>query len=686
MYISKEIIINNQKLIIETGKIARNTASSILADMDGTTLLVSVVYQENEGKDFLPLKVEYFEKYYASGKIPCNYFKREGKPSEREILISRLIDRSIRPMFDKNTNYDIQITITVLSINPEINPDIIAIIATSAALSISGLPFTTIAAIKIGYKNGNFMINPSPVDLKDSIIETTIAGTNDKIIIIESNCNETQEDLFINCIEVGLSKINKIIDDINNFKENIKIIRVDDKNNIYENLYDYINNNFKNEIEDIIKTNKNKEKKAILTEEIIKKVKLTYTNEYNEKEKFLIFSIIDEIEKKILRENLIKNNNRKDSRSYTEIRKIIATTSFLKNTHGSSLFSRGDTQALVSVTLGTQKDTQLIDCVFHNNQKQEFILHYNFPPYAVNEIGNPGITKRREIGHGNLAKKALSPVLPQKEDFPYVIRIVSEITESNGSSSMATVCGGSLALMDAGIPIKSHVAGIAMGIIKEKDQYIILSDISEEEDHIGDMDLKVAGTVNGITAIQMDVKTQGLEIKIIKEALIQAKNGINYIINLMNQKINKPNVNLPKCMPKMTKIKINKNKIKDVIGKGGITIKSITEKYDCKIDINNEGIVTISSTSNEDIELIVNEITSITKDITIGSSFKGKVIKLAQFGAFINILPKRDGLLHISKINKYKLDNPNWEIEEGSIIDVIISKIDNDGKISLKLN
>ncbi|HFL8824262.1 MAG TPA: polyribonucleotide nucleotidyltransferase [Candidatus Azoamicus sp. OHIO1] len=684
MYINKEIIINNKKLNIETGRIAKNASASILAEIDGTVLLVSIVHQESEEKDFLPLKVEYFEKYYASGKIPCNYFKREGKPSEREIIISRLVDRSVRPMFPKDLCQEIQITITVISINPEINPDIIAIIATSAALTISGLPFTTIAAIRVGYINEIFYLNPSTNDLKESDLDLVIAGTMDKITIIEANGNEISEDIFLKSIKKGQIEFKNIIENINDFKRNIKIKEFNYKNTNTEVIINYINKNYKDKIKNSVK---NKTEKFILINEIYLDIKSIILNENTDtKYKKVIQSIVEEIEKSILREEMLTLLTRSDNRSFTEIRKISLITNFLKNIHGSSVFSRGETQALVSITLGTQKDAQLIDCVFHNNQKYDFILHYNFPPYAVNEIGNPGMIKRREIGHGNLAKKALIPVLPKKDEFPYVIRIVSEITESNGSSSMATVCGGSLALMDAGVPIKRHVAGIAMGIIKENGKYIILSDISGEEDNIGDMDLKVAGTENGITAIQMDVKILGIEVDIIEETIAQAKNGRLYIINMMKQKINKPNENLSEHVPKVTKIKINKTKIKDIIGKGGIIIKSLTEKYDCKIDINNDGIVTISSTNSNNIESIINEIQSLTKEIMIGTIFKGKVIKLAQFGAFINILPKRDGLLHISKINKYKLDNPNWEIEEGSIIDVIISKIDTNGKISLRLD
>ncbi|MDP2762986.1 MAG: polyribonucleotide nucleotidyltransferase, partial [Enterobacteriaceae bacterium] len=579
---------------------------------------------------------------------------------------------------------EIQITITVISINPEINPDIIAIIATSAALTISGLPFTTIAAIRVGYINENFHLNPSTNDLKESDLDLVIAGTTDKITIIEANGNEISEDIFLKSIKKGHIEFKNIIENINDFKKNIKIKEFNYKNANTEEIINYINKNYKNKIKNSVK---NKKEKFILINEIYLDIKSIVLNENTDtKYKKVIQLIIEEIEKSILREEMLTLLTRSDNRSFTEIRKISLITNFLKNIHGSSVFSRGETQALVSITLGTQKDAQLVDCVFHNNQKYDFILHYNFPPYAVNEIGNPGMVKRREIGHGNLAKKALIPVLPKKDEFPYVIRIVSEITESNGSSSMATVCGGSLALMDAGVPIKRHVAGIAMGIIKESEKYIILSDISGEEDNIGDMDLKVAGTENGITAVQMDVKILGIEVDIIEETIAQAKNGRLYIINMMKQKINKPNENLSEHVPKVTKIKINKTKIKDIIGKGGVIIKSLTEKYDCKIDINNDGIVTISSTNSNNIESIINEIQSLTKEIMIGTVFKGKVIKLAQFGAFINILPKRDGLLHISKINKYKLDNPNWEIEEGSIIDVIISKIDTNGKISLRLD
>ncbi len=644
MYKNEKIKILNKYVYIETGKIAKNTLSSIFIEENGTALLVTIVQKENCEGIFFPLKVDYFERYYASGKIPGGYSKREGRASDREVLISRLIDRSIRPMFPKDFQNEVHITVTVLSINKEVNPDILAIIGTSIALSISGLPFEPIAAIRIGYNN-KFLIHPETSELNGSKLDLVVSGTKTKIVMIEANCKEISESLFFSALHECKTVFDEIINQINEFKNGIDIKKVE-----YES---YLNTECLVNIEDLQKIKEiytlNDEKEIKEKFEILKATVLGKQNNESINRK-KISSYVQNIGKNELRNKILKSKKRLDNRNFEDIRNISIDINFLKNTHGSALFTRGETQAIVSTTLGIQKDAQSVDCVFYENQLFDFMLHYNFPSYAVNEIGGNNTIKRREIGHGNLAKKALENVIPDKETFPYVIRLVSEITESNGSSSMATICGGSLSLMATGVPIKQHVAGIAMGIILEENDIAILTDISGSEDDIGDMDFKISGTKDGITALQMDMKIPGIDLEIIEKIVKQAKDGIKQILQIMNSKINKPLDRLSTSVPKIRKIKIDKEQIKNIIGKNGVIIKSLVERYDCKIDINEEGIVLISSKYEDNINNVIEEIDYITKEIEIGAIFKGKVIKLTQFGAFVNIKDKKDGLLHITKI------------------------------------
>ncbi len=685
MYINKEFTINEKKLKIETGRVAKNTGASILINYDETVLLTTVVFQENNAKDFFPLKVDYSEKYYASGKIPGNYLKREGKPSDREILIARLVDRSVRPMFPKDFFHDVQINITVISINPEINPDILAIISTSIALSISGLPFSEpIAATRICYDGKKYFLNPLVSEQKNSILDLVISGTKDNILMIESSSNEIKKDAFLDAIKIGQSEIKKLLEFIFDFKKECVIKYISYNKINYESINNIINVNFINDLKSAYNLND-----LNIRSENIKKIKsnLLLNNDNNIFiNKSDLQYVLNEVEKDIIRNKILNELKRLDNREISEIREISIELGFLKRIHGSVLFTRGETQAIVTVTLGSQKDAQSIDCVFNEHQKHDFMLHYNFPNYSVNEIGSSTGTKRREIGHGNLAKKSLQSILPENKDFPYVIRIVSEITESNGSSSMATVCGGSLALMNAGVPTKNHVAGIAMGLIKNDDKYIILTDISGNEDHVGDMDFKITSTEKGITSLQMDLKISGLDISIFNEILDTSINGLKKILKIMNNSINKSSDILSKYVPKIRKININKNKIKYVIGKGGATINSLAREFDCKIDIDNEGCVSIASSSDEKIDLLIDKIYVITNELKTGIVLKGKATKITQFGCFINIMPHKDGLLHISKINKYKSDNPGWDIREGDILNVIISKIDDNDRISLDIS
>jgi polyribonucleotide nucleotidyltransferase len=681
LYIKTDIKLHNYTLNIEIGKIARNAASSIFLDVEGTTLLITVVYAQTDDCDFLPLKVEYFERFYANGKIPFNYFKREGKPSEREILIARLIDRSIRAMFPKDLNLEIQITVTVLSINKEINPDILAINGVSIALALSDLPFLPISSVRIGLCNNLVVINPSSSEMKQSFMELVLSGTEDKITMIEGSFNEIKEDILLECLKTGLTEFNNVIKSIQELKiklkkqEKLKLSNnYDDISNIlfnkYEKIfYDLYYNYDKNKVKEF--------KNTLLTELINEKI---YSNNKN-----LLINILSCIEKKIIRKKIIDTGKRLDSRILNEIRNINSETNILKSTHGSAIFTRGETQSIAVVTLGTHKDLQLIDCPFFSCYKNNFILHYNFPPYAVNEVGNLNVVKRREIGHGNLAKNALNYIIPLYDEFPYVIRVVSEITESNGSSSMATVCSSSLALMDAGVPIKNHVAGIAMGLIKEENDCIILTDISSEEDFFGDMDFKLAKTKNGITALQMDLKVPGITPNLIKNIINEATLATNKLLNIMITLLPKHKEKLSEKAPKIKVLHINKNKIKDIIGKNGSIIKDLTEKYECEINISNDGMIRVSANSQENINLVITDIKNLIKEVKIGTIFRGKVTRIIQFGAFVNIINKTDGLLHISKINKYKTVNPSWEIKEDDVIDVVISNIDTDGKISLNI-
>ncbi len=683
MYIKTEIKIHNDILNIEAGKIARNTASSVMLNIDGTTMLVSVVYTIAEEADFLPLKVDYFERFYASGKIPFNYFKREGKPSEREILISRLIDRSIRAMFPKNLGYEIQLTITVLSINHEINPDIIAINGASIALAMSGIQFSEIAAIRIGFCDNSILINPKSSEMKKSNAELILVGSDNKIIMLEGNFNELTEENLINCINMGLNTIGSIITSIKEIKKltNNNLHKEKDNENV---SYQFLTHKYEIIFNDLyLKSIHNKETIKKLKTDLINKV---LVEESTTVKKHHIINFFNYLEKKIIRHSILESNIRVDNRLLTEIRSINSEINFLRSTHGSALFTRGETQSIATITLGTHKDSQLVDCPFFSCYKKNFILHYNFPPYAVNEISSTNIIKRREIGHGNLARSALTHIIPTYDEFPYVIRIVSEITESNGSSSMATVCSSSLALMDSGVPIKHHVAGVAMGLIKENEKYVILTDISSDEDFFGDMDFKLTGTINGITAIQMDLKIPGIDLELIKKIITEAISAIKKIIDIMNTVIEKPKDKIPDNAPKIKILHVNKNKIKDIIGKNGAIIKDLIEKYECEINISNDGVIRVSANSQSSIELVVNDIRNLIKEIKIGMTCKGRVMRLVQFGAFINITNKTDGLLHISKINKHRISNQNWEIKEGDILDVTISSIDTYGKISLNIN
>lgn len=682
MYINKDIKIFDKILKIRSGWFAKNAESSLLAEMDGTILLVTVVYITSKSLDFLPLKVEYFERFYASGRIPCNYLKREGKPSEREVLIARLIDRAIRPIFSKDLNFDIQITVTVVSINSNVNPDIVALNAVSLALFLSDLPFTPILSFRVIYKNSLIYFNPLSSELKDCDLEMVISGSYNKVCMIEGVFNEIDSSVLLACIEESCSNFDKILPSFLNLNQYKKVNTFFSRNK-FSNLFFLLINKYYDVLFKMYMVN-NYEELLILN--FKKNIYAFFTSLFfNDFHRSKFSFILDLFFGYVLRKKILFNKIRLDFRNKTDIRNINININFFNRLHGSSVFSRGGTQAFVSVTLGTYKDAQMIDCVFFSHYKNNFILHYNFPPYAVNEIGSFSSVKRREIGHGHLARKALYSIIPSFDDFPYVIRLVSEILSSNGSSSMATVCGGSLALMSAGVPIKNHVAGIAMGLVKELDDYIILSDISGAEDFIGDMDFKITSTKVGFTSLQMDLKIDGLEFNLIKEIVFQAKQGLDIILGLMYHHIPEPLKYLSSNLPKVKTFKIDKTKIGMIIGKNGSVIKSLMEKYKSDIDISEDGIVRLSSESFDNITLLFDEINSLVFDFKIGMVFEGKINKLTQFGAFISLIYKKSGLLHISKINKYRLTNQSFFFEEGTNVSVKVSSIDHDGKIGLDL-
>ncbi len=683
---------------LENGFIARQSTSSVLASMDDTVVIATIVCNDEPNFDqkFLPLTVNYQEKFYSIGKIPGSFFRREGRSSDIEIIISRLIDRSVRPLFKKNFLNDIQIIVNVISVNPQINTDIISIIAVSAALNISGIPgIKTLGVARIGYINNNYILNPSLSEINLSLLNLIVVGTKDYIFMIDSSSNNLHERFIIDGINFAYDNFKSIIDNINIFTEKNKNIYFSNFSNInfnylYEDFSDDINNYIYNycikDIKEIYFNNLNK-KNRNNNLKLIENNLIIELNKKNIFKNYLIKNKIFKLEKEIIIKKLLDFNLRIDGRYENDIRDIDIKVGFLpKRVHGSSLFTRGETQALVTVTLGTSRDAQIFNDVFLGERLDNFIFHYNFPPYSVGEIGNIGIPKRREIGHGYLAKKGILPILPCIKKFPYTLRIVSDILESNGSSSMASVCGASLALMDAGVPIKNHVSGIAMGLIKTNNKNIILSDIIGDEDRLGDMDFKIIGTYKGINALQMDMKINNITYEDVIFSLKKSNYARFFILDKMNSFINKPNKYLSFYAPKIYKFKININKIKNIIGKGGSVIKSLTEKNNCLIEVNNDGFISIISNNQKNINNVVNDIKEIINNIRLGSVYLGKIIKIVSFGLFVSFLKNKEGLVHISKIY---LKNRNKNIFDyfkvGQHIYVKVLNIDNNKRIKLSI-
>ena len=685
--ITKEIIINDQKVTIETGKIARQANGSVFVSCEGTSILATVAAKKDASpnQSWFPLTVNYQEKTYAAGRIPGGFFKREGRPSEKETLISRLIDRPLRPSFPNGFLNDVQVIITVVSLNPEVQTDILSLIGASAALSISDIPFNgPIGGIRVGYIDNKYVINPSVSNMENSKLDLVIAGTKDAILMVESEAEILSEEIMLEAVMTGHNEIKNIINGI----EELVTEAGKDKWIIDEIVKD---ETLKNKIEEVAAGKINsayqiadKVSRQNELDQIKSDIEQTIIDQSEEYESSDIKSEFKQIEKEIVRSRILDGQPRIDGRDTETVRDITIDLNLLERTHGSALFTRGETQALVATTLGTERSSQIIDAL-EGEYKDKFMLHYNFPPYSVGETGFIGSPKRREIGHGKLARRSLEAVLPDMTKFPYTIRLVSEITESNGSSSMATVCGSSLALMQAGVPIKSHVAGIAMGLVKDGDNYKVLTDILGDEDHLGDMDFKVAGTTDGITALQMDIKIDGITKSIMKDALEQAKIAKLHILKIMNEAIKEPSVDYSPYAPSIITITVAKDKIRDVIGKGGATIRSLTEVTGAQIDINDDGLVTIASVDQSSGQMAKEKIELLTADVEVDKIYEGRVAKIMDFGAFVTILPGKDGLVHISEISQERVESVKDVLSEGQVIKVKVIEIDKQRRIRLSM-
>jgi len=685
--ISQEIIINDQKIVLETGKIARQANGSVLVSCDGTTILATVAGRKEakEGQSFFPLSVNYQEKTYAAGKIPGGFFKREGRPSEKETLISRLIDRPLRPSFPDDFLNEIQVILTVMSLNPEIQTDILSMIGASAAISISDIPFNgPIGGARVGYIDNKFVINPTVSQMENSKLDLIVAGSNDAILMVESEVDILSEEIMLDAVMAGHDAIKDTIKGIESLvketgKEKWVLETVKEDENLKKIVNDLAFERVKTAYQTADKVDRQNQLEQIKNDAIDKIVE--DSEEYEASD---VSSLIKKIEKETVRSQILNGEPRIDGRDTETVRDINIELGLLERAHGSALFTRGETQAIVATTLGTERSSQIIDAL-EGEYKDKFMLHYNFPPYSVGETGFIGSPKRREIGHGKLARRSLEAVLPEMDKFPYAIRLVSEITESNGSSSMATVCGSSLSLMHAGIPIKSHVAGIAMGLVKEGDQFKVLTDILGDEDHLGDMDFKVAGTSEGITALQMDIKIDGITKPIMEDALEQAKKARLHILDIMNESISKPSNDYSPYAPSIITITVAKDKIRDVIGKGGATIRSLTEVTGAQIDINDDGIVTIASVDQSSGQMAKEKIELLTADVEKNKIYEGRVSKIMDFGAFVTILPGKDGLVHISEISNERVEKVTDVLSEGQIINVKVIEIDKQNRIRLSM-
>jgi polyribonucleotide nucleotidyltransferase len=687
--ITKTFQYGEHTVTLETGQIARQAGGAVKVSMGDTVVLVTAVGRKkaDPGRPFFPLTVNYQEKYYAAGRVPGGFFKREGRPTEKDTLTCRLIDRPIRPLFPKGFMNEVQIIATLMSSNPEIDGDIPALIGTSAAIALSGMPFNgPIGAARVGYIDGEYLLNPTATQLKESKLDLVVAGTEKAVLMVESEADLLSEDIMLGAVTFGHEASRAVVQAVRELAEEAGVEHWDwEAPAVDESLAEKVaaaatqglTNAYaiadKMQRRDAISAAKQEVIDALCDEE-----------DENAPAASDVSGTFSKLEKTLVREHILSGNPRIDGRDLATVRPIAVECGLLPRAHGSALFTRGETQAIVATTLGTGRDAQIIDAVT-GEYKDPFMLHYNFPPFCVGETGFMSGPKRREIGHGRLARRGVAAVLPSQEDFPYVLRVVSEITESNGSSSMASVCGTSLSLMDAGVPVKAPVAGIAMGLIKEGDRFAVLSDILGDEDHLGDMDFKVAGSEEGITALQMDIKIEGINEEIMQIALAQAKDGRNFILGEMNKVLDKPRGEMSEYAPRLMTIKVHPDKIRDVIGKGGVTIRSITEETGCTIDIADDGTITIASVNKEAADDARKRIEQITADIEPGQVFEGKVIKIMNFGAFVTLTPGRDGLVHISQLSEERVENVTDVVSEGQMVKVKVLEVDKQGRIRLSM-
>ena len=686
--ITKEIQFGDKTVKLETGEIARQSSGAVMASMGDTVVLVTAVAKEtaDPGRDFFPLTVNYQEKTYSAGKIPGGFFKREGRPSEKETLTCRLIDRPIRPLFPKEFINEVQIIATVISIDPEIDPDIPALIGASAALSLSGCPFKgPIAAARVGYKDGNYLLNPTKSELLESDLDLVVAGTMNAVLMVESEAKTLPEDVMLGAVVYGHDQLKTVITGIEEFVAAAGVTSWDwqapEKDTALAAKVAELGESQVNEAYQISEKQTRYSRLNEIRSGIVEKLTEGEDPQWAKDD---VSGAISGLEKKIVRGRVLSGELRIDGRDTRTVRPITVRVGVLPRTHGSALFTRGETQALVVTTLGTGRDAQIIDAI-EGERKDAFMFHYNFPPYCVGETGFVGSPKRREIGHGKLAKRGVQAVIPDMEEYPYVLRVVSEITESNGSSSMASVCGSSLSMMDAGVPLKAPVAGIAMGLIKEEDKFAVLSDILGDEDHLGDMDFKVAGTADGITALQMDIKIDGITKEIMEAALEQAKEGRLFILGEMAKVISTPRDEMSDFAPRIITIKVHPDKIRDVIGKGGATIRAITEETGATIDIDDDGVVKIASVDNAAGQAALERVKQVTADVEVGGIYEGKVVKLMDFGAFVSVLPGKDGLVHISQISEERVEKVSDKLTEGETVKVKVLEIDKQGRIRLSI-
>jgi polyribonucleotide nucleotidyltransferase len=694
--IKKVFQYGNHTVTLETGRYARQATGAVMVSMGDTMVLVTAVGKKevSPGKDFFPLTVNYQERFYGAGRTPGGFIKREGRPTVNEVLTSRLIDRPLRPLFPEGFLNEVQVVATVMSLDPEINGDIPAMIGASAALAISGIPFNgPIAGARVGYLENNYVLNPSTTQIQTSLLDLVVAGTEHAVLMVESGAQELSKEVMLGAVMYGHREMQAAITAIKELAAEAGVKPWDWQLPAAPDAalvakVDTVALPLLQAAYSITTKPQRQEKIKAAREEVVKTLCTTQaadgTTAIDEKLAATVKQIISNKEEHLMRERVLNGQPRLDGRDTKTVRPINIDLGMLPRTHGSACFTRGETQAIVVATLGTENDAQRID-VPAGESSERFMLYYNFPPYCTGEVGMVGAPKRREIGHGNLAKRAIQAVVPSKEQCPYVIRVVSEITESNGSSSMASVCGSSLALMDAGIPIRAAVAGIAMGLIKEGERFAVLTDILGDEDHMGDMDFKVAGTANGITALQMDIKIQGITEEIMRVALQQAEEGRMHILGLMREKISQPQANISEYAPRIYTMQINPEKIREVIGKGGSTIRGIVEETGATVDINDQGLITIAAVNQNSCEAAIARIRAITAEPEVGMIYEGKVVKITDFGAFVNIMPNRDGLLHVSQIANKRVNKVTDYLHEGQVVKVRLLEIDNQGKMRLSM-